>query len=130
MGDVPGPVTFGACDNGALYDRAVFNNLVDSPEIDVVVWGIRGYTNAIRHPGMFGWIQAENQIISKISVKTPLESPSTDPIVLGTFTFKRAEDFRRVVESLIARDGQINGEFYIDSCINDAIALGLNCCLF
>ena len=31
---------------------------------------------------------------------------------------------------LIARDGRVNGEFYIDSCINDAIALGLNCQLF
>jgi hypothetical protein len=31
---------------------------------------------------------------------------------------------------LIARDGRINGEFYIDSCINDAIELGLKCHLF
>jgi hypothetical protein len=63
-------------------------------------------------------------------VKTPLASPATDPIVLGTFTFKRAEDFRRVVERLIARNGRINGEFYIDACINDAIEMGLRCKLF
>jgi hypothetical protein len=63
-------------------------------------------------------------------VKTPLSSPATDPIVLGTFTFRRAEDFRKVVERLIARDGRVNGEFYIDSCINDAIDLGLKCYLF
>jgi hypothetical protein len=34
------------------------------------------------------------------------------------------------VEHLINRDGRINGEFYIDSCINDAIDLGLRCHLF
>ena len=43
---------------------------------------------------------------------------------------ERAEDFRTVVNHLIARDGRVNGEFYIDSGINDAIELGLRCRLF
>jgi hypothetical protein len=50
--------------------------------------------------------------------------------VLGTFTFKHATDFRNMVNRLIARDGLVNGEFYIDSCINDAIEAGLRCKLF
>lgn len=125
-----GPITIGACDNGALYDSSVFNGLVDNPDVDVIVWCVRGYPNAVRHPKMFGWIDAKEGQISSISVKTPLDNPASDPIVLGTFTFRRAEDFRRAVEHLIARDGRINGEFYIDSCINDAIELGLRCHLF
>lgn len=124
------PITFGACDNGALYDANAFQKLADNPDVDVIVWGARGYANAIRHPNMFGWIDVENGRIRKISVKKALRSPETDPIVIGTFTFRRAEDFRRVVEHLIARDGRINNEFYIDSCINDAIELGLSCYLF
>ena len=130
IGNVSGPVTFGACDNGALYDAEAFQRLADNPDVDIIVWGARGHANAVRHPKMYGWINAENGRISGISVKTPLDSPATDPIVLGTFTFRRAEDFHRVVEHLIARDGRINGEFYIDSCINDAIELGLRCHLF
>ncbi len=128
--DVQGPITFGACDNGALYDEQAFQSLADNPDVDVIVWGVRGHANAIRHPQMFGWIDAENGRIRRISVKTPLESPATDPIVTGTFTFRRAEDFRRVVSQLIERDGRINGEFYIDSTINDAIESGLRCDLF
>jgi hypothetical protein len=31
---------------------------------------------------------------------------------------------------MIARDGRVNGEFYVDSCINDAVAAGLNCRIF
>ncbi|WP_133511876.1 sugar phosphate nucleotidyltransferase [Candidatus Thiosymbion oneisti] len=130
LGDVPGPITIGACDNGALYDLTAFRSLVGDPDVDVIVWGVRGYPNAIRHPKMYGWINAKAGVIRSISVKTPLDSPTSDPIVLGTFTFRRAEDLRRVVERLIDRDGRINGEFYIDSCINDAIALGMNCRLF
>jgi NDP-sugar pyrophosphorylase family protein len=130
VGNATGPVTFGACDNGALYDAKAFQQLIDNPDVDVIVWGIRGHANAVRHPKMFGWINAVNGQVRGISVKTPLDSPATDPIVLGTFTFRRAGDFHRVVERLIARDGRINGEFYIDSCINDAIELGLRCHLF
>ena len=128
--DVQGPITFGACDNGALYDEKAFQALVDNPNVDVIVWGVRGNANAIRHPQMFGWINAENGRIRQISVKTPLDSPATDPIILGTFTFRRAEDFRQIVSRLIQRDGRINGEFYIDSAINDAIESGLRCELF
>ncbi|MES2977755.1 MAG: NTP transferase domain-containing protein [Pseudomonadota bacterium] len=126
-----GPITFGACDNGALYDAGAFSRLLDDLEVDVIVWGVRGYANAIRHPKMFGWIDADaSGRIRQISVKTPLATPATDPIVLGTFTFRRATDFRASVDRLIARNGRINNEYYIDSAINDAVALGLRCQLF
>lgn len=124
------PITIGACDNGALYNIDDFGKLLNDPLVDVIVWGIRGYPNAIRHPEMFGWIDADGGLIRSISVKTPLSTPASDPIVLGTFTFRRSDDFRRALELLIAREGRINGEFYIDSLINDAIALGLRCHLF
>ena len=123
-------ITIGACDNGALYDVESFNNLIQDPSVDIIVWGVRGYPNAIRNPKMFGWIDAVENQVRSISVKSPLEDPATDPIVLGTFTFRRAEDFRQALDRLIARNGRINGEFYIDSLINDAIALGLKCSLF
>lgn len=127
----PGAITFGACDNGALYDSQALEQLTRNPEVDVIVWGVRGHANAIRRPAMFGWIDAD-QVgrIRRISVKTPLASPSSDPIVLGTFTFRRAADFRASVERLIGRNGRINNEFYIDAAINDAIELGLRCHLF
>ncbi len=104
--------------------------LIHDPEIDVIVWGVRGHANAVRHPHMYGWINAQNGRIINVSVKTPLKSPNSDPIVLGTFTFRSADNFRLAVDHLIARNGRINGEFYLDSCINDAIELGLNCALF
>ena len=114
-----------------LYKAKEFARLIDDPDVDVIVWGVRGHPNAVRQPQMFGWIDIEtNGRIKCISVKTQLASPATDPIVIGTFTFKHAANFRKSVERLIKRQGRINGEFYIDSCINDAIEMGLNCYLF
>lgn len=124
------PMTIGACDNGALYDVETFDKLVEDTSVDVIVWGVRGYPNAIRNPKMFGWIDAVEGEVRSVCVKTPLNNPESDPIVLGTFTFRRANDFRRALDRLIERDGRVNGEFYIDSLINDAIALGLQCRLF
>lgn len=130
FGAIDGPITFGACDNGVLYDHDRFQGLLDDPDVDVIVWVARGHANAVRRPNMFGWVDAVGGILRGVSVKQPLESPATDPIIMGTFTFRRAEDFRRVVGRLIERDGRVNGEFYLDSCIQDALELGMRCQLF
>ena len=120
------PVTIGACDNGILYD----SKKLQECDADVIVWGVRGHPNALRHPRMFGWIEEREGTISRISVKEPLKNPTLDPIVIGTFTFRCAKFFKECVNRLMARDGRINGEFYIDSCVNDAIKMGLDCQLF
>ena len=79
---------------------------------------------------MFGWIDETDGVINNISVKVPLARPETDPIVLGTFTFRNAEAFYAAFERMYKRKGIVNGEYYLDTLINDAIALGMNCRLF
>lgn len=130
-GDVALPVTFGACDNGALYDRGRLAALLAQDDVDVVVWVARGHANAVRHPHMFGWVDAdEHGQVRRVSVKQPLENPARDPIVIGTFTFKRVDQFERALERLIERNDRINGEFYLDSTVNHALQLGLRCHIF
>ena len=125
------PITFGTCDNGVIFDQDAFTALVKEKDVDVIVWGARGHANAVRHPEMFGWIDAgDDGTIKAVSVKTPLADPENDPIVIGTFTFTSVKAFERSINRLLERDGRINGEFYLDSCVNDALKLGLNCHLF
>jgi NDP-sugar pyrophosphorylase family protein len=128
--DFEGPITIGACDNGALYDKHAFGVLIDDTETDVIVWAVRGHPNAIRHPAMYGWIEENEGLITSVSVKRPLAFPEHDPIILGTFSFKRVSDFLRCYERMHTRDARVNGEFYLDTCLNDAIALGLRCKIF
>ena len=59
-----------------------------------------------------------------------MDDPGNDPIIVGTFTFRKMSDFRRCVKRMKAREGRINGEYYVDTAINDAIALGFNCKVF
>lgn len=119
------PLTIGACDNGVDCAHERLPALL-SEGADVVIWGVRGHPVAVRRPEHFGWIDAApDGSVRGVSVKLPLSSPRTDPIVIGAFTFKRAKDYVRCAESLYARDGRVNGEFYADSVAAEAIALGL-----
>lgn len=125
------PITFGACDNSVFFNHKAFTSLTNKKGVDVIVWGARGHAASVRHPKMFSWIDADNDgKIKLISVKSPLSNTKIDPIVIGTFTFNSSEAFERSVKRLFERDERVNGEFYLDSCINDAIELGLNCYLF
>jgi NDP-sugar pyrophosphorylase family protein len=125
-------VTIAACDNGMLYDPDKFEELVDDKNIDIIVWGARGYPGAIRSPNSYGWIDVDDKTnsINSVSVKVPLKNPKIDPIIVGAFTFKRLGDFLDAVERMKERKALVNGEYYVDMAINDAIFLGKNCKLF
>jgi NDP-sugar pyrophosphorylase family protein len=126
-----GPLTIGACDNGMLYDHGALQRLLDEPDADVVVWVARGHPEAVRYPEMYGWVEADAEgKVHQVSVKKPLSDPATNPVVVGAFTFKDADVFRTSTERMIANDSRVNGEFYIDTCINDAVALGYDCRIF
>lgn len=125
------PLTIGACDNGMLYDSARLAALLDDANCDVLVWAVRGHPEAVRHPRMFGWLQADAEgRITGVSVKVPLDDPARDPIVTGAFTFRRTRDFLAACDRMFARGARVNGEFYVDTAIEDALALGLRCRLF
>ena len=124
-------VTIAACDTGLLYDRAALDRLLDDPEVDVCVWGARGYPGARRRPEMYGWIETDDRdVVTRVSVKVPLGDPERDAVVVGAFTFKDSAAFERAAARMMERGARVNGEYYVDMLINDAIALGQRCRLF
>ena len=125
--DPNAPVAVGTCDNGMIYDTDTFQALVNDPQTDVIVWVARGYAPALKKPTSYGWVQLAGSEIKKVSCKVPFSEPEKDGVILGAFYFKRAADMKRSIERLIARNGRVNNEFYMDSAIEDAIALGLRC---
>ncbi len=125
------PITIAACDSGSIYDENIFSNLLNNTDIDIIVWASKNHLNAKRNPNMFGWINSyENGLIKNISTKEPISEKLNEPIVIGTFTFKNYQIFENSAKSMIKRQGKINNEYYIDTCINDAIKLGYRCYVF
>lgn len=124
-------ITFTACDSGVLFDFDKLKSIIMDDDVDIVVWGKRGHSEAIRNPKMFGWIDADaSGNIKNVIVKNHPFNPMSDPMVVGTFSFKKREHFLASYERMTSRKGLVNGEYYLDECINDALSLNLKCRLF
>ena len=129
--DPEAPVTIGACDNGVLYDVEAFSTAVAEGDADVLVWTVRGHADGRRRPKMFGWVDADaDGRVTGVRVKQEPPDPLHDPMIIGAFTFRRLADFNAAVAALVARDCRVNGEFYVDSLVEDCIAAGLTVRIF
>ena len=125
------PLTIGACDNAMIYDVRKFEALMAPDGPDVLVWVVRGHADGRLRPKNFGWIDADpDGRVRGVRVKQEPDNPAVDPMIVGAFSFRRAADFVRAYDSLVDRDGRVNGEFYVDSLIEDAVKLGLDCRIF
>ena len=50
------PLIISACDMGIIFDKEKYQELIESKEIDIIVWGCRGYPNATKNPSIYSWI--------------------------------------------------------------------------
>ena len=88
------------------------------------------YPVRVELPSASSLVVGNDVRIAGVRVKQEPDDPATAPMIVGAFTFRRAGDFDRACQALIDRDGRVNGEFYVDSLIADAVALGLDCRIF
>lgn len=119
------PLVIGACDNGTRYDCARHDALL--AEADMLVWAHRGYPAAAERPEHYGWLDVDPAgVVRRVSVKQALGDPTSDPMVIGAFSFRVAGDLLRAAERLFQRKALVRGEFYLDTLIEDALALGMD----
>ena len=118
------PFTFGATDNGLIFDRKLFEALLEDSSVDVIVWGARGYPNAVRSPEMYGWVNEENGWVRSISVKQAPNDAATTPVITGTFTFKSFAAFVEPFSEMVQAKSKVGGEYYLDNLINFALKQG------
>jgi NDP-sugar pyrophosphorylase family protein len=117
------PLTIGACDSGMVYDPAAFKAAM--ADTDLLVWVRIGHSAALANPRAYGWVvTGPDGSIARAVVKADPQDRGAGTII-GTFTFRRTADFRRCFERMVARDGRVRDEFYADTLVEDAIALGL-----
>lgn len=120
-------LTIGACDNGMTYDPALLDARWETGA-DAVIWTFRGNPAVLRNPSMYGWVAVgADGRVTGVSCKIPLSGrPMEDHAIIGTFSFRKASDFLRAVERTIALDRRVNGEFYLDVVLDQAVADGLD----
>ncbi|MFA6214474.1 MAG: sugar phosphate nucleotidyltransferase [Candidatus Micrarchaeia archaeon] len=124
--DAAKPLLIAPCDTGYAWDAGAFGRIASDPKIGCCVWSFERYAPAARNPGAYGWVRVDAAgNVFGISCKRQIsEKPISDLGVTGTFYFRKAGDLFDAIRCMIAKGRRINGEFYVDEAINEAIAAG------
>ncbi len=118
--DTNAAITVGSCDNGMVYDRQKFDQLLADEETDAIIWTFRNNPNVKKNPQAWGWVKVNDQgFVEGVSVKIPIsDTPMLDHAVVGWFSFKKAGECFAGIEEMIADDDRIKNEFYLDKLID------------
>jgi dTDP-glucose pyrophosphorylase len=127
------PMFIAACDNSFLYNKDKYQELIDNPKIDAIIWTFTKNRLLEQNPEAWGWVRLENDnlTITGMSVKVPVsDTPFNDHAVVATFNFKRASDFENAYNLMVKENYRINNEFYVDSMPVFYKKLGLKSVIF
>ncbi len=121
-----GSILVSACDNGVFYDADKFLELSKDDENDIIVWTYRNNYTSHLQPEAYSWVKCdEDGNVSYVDVKKFTgNNPINEYAIVGTMFFRSKEIFFSSLKSLYKNDVRTNGEFYVDSMINEAISLG------
>jgi bifunctional N-acetylglucosamine-1-phosphate-uridyltransferase/glucosamine-1-phosphate-acetyltransferase GlmU-like protein len=124
--DPDSSILISACDNGVFYDADKFLDLVNDEDNDIIVWTYRNNYTSHLQPNAYSWVNCDGEgNVSGVDVKNFTgENPVNEYAITGTMFFRTKEIFHRSLESLYNNDNRTNGEFYVDSMLNEAIGLG------
>ena len=130
--DISSSVTIAATDNGMIYDQNAYQGLVENEEIDAIIFTFRNHISSKNNPQMYGWVLVdEHKNALEISVKEPIsDNPYEDHAIVGTFWIRKIDYFNRALKSLIKKNEKVNGEYYVDSLMDELIKLNLNVKIF
>jgi dTDP-glucose pyrophosphorylase len=118
------PLMIGACDNAMIWNKEAFHTL--SSTADCIVWTFRNSIAVVEKPEQYGWIKVEHDnTVTGTSIKKAIsDTPKRDHAVVGSFWFRKGSDFVAAAEEMIAENDRINGEFYVDKCIDYILKAG------
>ena len=123
-------LTIGACDNAMLFNLNSLKNKIKKS--DLVVWTFKSKKIVSRNPNMYGYVKTDkNDNILKISCKKKISKIAwKDHVIIGAFSFKRAEVFLKYTKKLLSSNLMINNEYYMDSvaeiCVKSGIKAKVN----
>lgn len=125
-------VLVAACDNSHIYRRESFESLTRQADLSAAIWTYRGDARVLRNPQAYGWVKQDaTGAVTEVSVKVPLsDRPLQDHAVSGCFWFASARLMNEAIDSLVARQERVKGEFYLDSVPNVLVGRGQRVAVF
>ena len=122
-----------SCDYETMFNPLAWADLLNDRSIDGVIWTVRTKGLPVKNPEAFAYckVSQDGKTITEVVEKATIsENPELDPLVVGTFWYRRAGDFKRGAAHLIDNDITVNGEHYVATSINHLIERGARFVIF
>ena len=121
-----------ATDNGMIYNHNKFDDLINSDNVDAIIFTFRKHVSSKNNPQMYGWVKVDdNKNALGVSVKVPIsKNPFNDHAIVGTFWFRNIEYFNFALDKLLDKNSRVNNEYYVDSLMGELINSGFNVKIF
>jgi len=128
------PILISACDNGVLYDKQIYQNLLDDTNVDIIVWTFCNKATSKYNPNMYAWIDIdENNYVKSVSCKkfdANIHDINNSHVIIGTMFYRKAKYFIDGLNENYKNNITTNNEFYVDDVINQNINCGLKVKVF
>lgn len=121
------PLLIASCDYEARYDAARWEALVADDSVDVAIWTVQPGDDLFAPWTSYAWcrLRPGTTVVTEVVEKRPIsDDPRRDPLVIGTFWFRRTGDFRDAADAMISAGVTVNGEHYVGTAINQLLAAG------
>jgi len=124
-----------SCDYEVRYPREAWHRIVTDPSIDGAIWTYRMRGLPIKNPEAFAYCRVaghgDGTVIAEVVEKRRIsDRPELDPMVVGSFWYRRAGDFIQGARRMIDRGITVNGEHYVATSINQLIEAGKRFVIF
>lgn len=122
-----------SCDYEHFYDPQAWQEILNDHTIDGVIWTCRMDMSMVRNPAAFAYCVTgdDGRTVTKLVEKQLISvNPSHDPMVVGTFWYRRAEDFVWAANAMIDKGITVNGEHYVGTSLNQLIETGKRFVIF
>ncbi len=121
-----------ATDNGMIFNHDNFGALIEDKRVDAIIFTFRKHISSKNNPHMYGWVKTDSQNNAVlVSVKKPIsDNPYNDHAIVGAFWFREVGKFNRALKKLVNKSIKINGEYYVDSLMQELIELQLGVKVF
>jgi NDP-sugar pyrophosphorylase family protein len=125
------PVMISACDNGVYYNIDEYQQLLNDPNIDIIIWSFSNNPTSKLYPQMYAWLDVDkNNFIKRVSIKKPFYDCENKYAIIGTMLFKKGQYFMEGLKEIYKTNNRTNGEFYVDNMIEPLINKGYKCAIF
>jgi len=128
------PILISACDNGVYYKTEKYQELLDDPSVDVIVWTFRNNPTSRNNPNMYAWLDVDgNDNVKYVSCKKFIEGvhdKQNSHVIIGTMFFRKSNYFLDGFSANLKENIRSNNEFYVDDVLNQNIKAGLKVKVF